>query len=220
MYVPGDDEKKLNKTLTLDRVDCIAFDCEDGVALNKKSDARNTIRKFLEKNQKNPRFSNWAVRVNSIDTEFFAYDIETLFTIDTPPKTVLLPKTNNIEFLGYFENLIRKNTRAIEPVNLIFYAETCEGVINLNDMCKTAKQMSESNKIFKPVGVIFGSDDFCASIGALRTEGSLETLYARQKTVLIAKAYELQAIDMVYIDYKSNKLLRGNFQIKIFNYLF
>lgn len=206
MYVPGDDEKKLNKTLTLDRVDCIAFDCEDGVALNKKSDARNTIRNFLEKNQKNPRFSNWAVRVNSIDTEFFENDIQTLFTIDKPPKTILLPKTNNIDFLGCFENLIKKHSRAVHPVNLIFYAETCEGVINLNNICKLAKKMSESNKVFKPVGIIFGSDDFCASIGAFRTEGSLETLYARQKTVLIAKAYELQAIDMVYINYKSNKI--------------
>lgn len=35
MYVPGDDEKKLRKTLELD-VDCIVMDCEDGVALNKK----------------------------------------------------------------------------------------------------------------------------------------------------------------------------------------
>lgn len=35
MYVPGDDKRKLNKTLTLD-VDCVVMDCEDGVALNKK----------------------------------------------------------------------------------------------------------------------------------------------------------------------------------------
>lgn len=105
--------------------------------------------------------------------------------------------------MGHFENFIGKYTNSVEPVNLIFYAETCEGVINLNDICKASRKMSEMKEIFKPVGIIFGSDDFCASIGALRTEGSLETLYARQKTVLIAKAYELQAIDMVYIDYKS-----------------
>lgn len=35
MYVPGDDERKLNKVFKID-VDCIAMDCEDGVALNKK----------------------------------------------------------------------------------------------------------------------------------------------------------------------------------------
>lgn len=35
MYVPGDDLKKLEKAFTLN-VDCIAMDCEDGVAKNKK----------------------------------------------------------------------------------------------------------------------------------------------------------------------------------------
>lgn len=112
MYVPGDDEKKLNKTLTLDRVDCIAFDCEDGVALNKKSDARNTIRKFLEKNENNPRFSNWAVRINSVDTDYFEKDIETFFTMASPTKTVLLPKTNNTDFWVILK-ILSENTQIL-----------------------------------------------------------------------------------------------------------
>lgn len=39
-------------------------------------------------------------------------------------------------------------------------------------------------------------------LGATRTEDSTEILYARQKLVLCAKAFHLQAIDMVYIKYK------------------
>lgn len=35
LYVPGDDDRKVNKALKLD-VDCIALDCEDGVAVNRK----------------------------------------------------------------------------------------------------------------------------------------------------------------------------------------
>lgn len=38
--------------------------------------------------------------------------------------------------------------------------------------------------------------------GVIRTEDSIEILYARQKLVLVAKAFGLQAIDMVYIQYK------------------
>lgn len=38
--------------------------------------------------------------------------------------------------------------------------------------------------------------------GITRTNESTEILYARQKLVLVAKAYGLQAIDMVYIMYK------------------
>lgn len=35
LYVPGNDLKKLKKAFNL-KVDCIAMDCEDGVAINKK----------------------------------------------------------------------------------------------------------------------------------------------------------------------------------------
>ena len=38
--------------------------------------------------------------------------------------------------------------------------------------------------------------------GAERTLDAMELLYARQKIVMVAKAYRLQAIDMVYINIK------------------
>jgi citrate lyase beta subunit len=60
LYMPGDDRHKIEKALTLDvivpvparssrfldgarGVDCICMDMEDGVALNRKSEARRTI---------------------------------------------------------------------------------------------------------------------------------------------------------------------------------
>ena len=44
---------------------------------------------------------------------------------------------------------------------------------------------------------------FCLCItGATRTPDAKELLYARQKTVLIAKAFSLQAVDLVHINYK------------------
>lgn len=81
-------------------------------------------------------------------------------------------------------------------------------MINLVDICKTSKDLSNKGK-FIPVALVFGSDDFCANIGATRTEDSTEVLYARQKLVLVAKAFGLQAIDMGYIQYK------GSFSKKI-----
>jgi hypothetical protein len=41
--------------------------------------------------------------------------------------------------------------------------------------------------------------------GATRTNDAKELMYARQKIINCAKAYRLQAIDMVYIDYKGKK---------------
>lgn len=44
MYVPGDDKKKIQKAIGL-HVDCIALDCEDGVAINRKV---NYITEYLK----------------------------------------------------------------------------------------------------------------------------------------------------------------------------
>ena len=45
--------------------------------------------------------------------------------------------------------------------------------------------------------------------GATRTPSGQELLLARQQTVLIAKAYRLQAIDMVHINFKGYPLYRS-----------
>lgn len=76
--------------------------------------------------------------------------------------------------------------------------------MNLPEICRAAVELSKNGTscYFEPVGVVFGSDDFCANIGATRTESSEEIMYARQRVVLVAKAFGLQAIDMVYIQYK------------------
>ena len=39
LYVPGNEEKKVKKAAGLD-ADVVVFDCEDGVALNKKEETR------------------------------------------------------------------------------------------------------------------------------------------------------------------------------------
>uniref|UniRef100_H3C772 Citrate lyase beta like n=1 Tax=Tetraodon nigroviridis TaxID=99883 RepID=H3C772_TETNG len=44
--------------------------------------------------------------------------------------------------------------------------------------------------------------------GATRTADARELLYARQKVVVTTKAFGLQAIDLVYIDYKDVEGLR------------
>ena len=46
LYMPGDDLHKIQKATTLG-VDCICMDIEDGVALNRKAEARATIAEAL-----------------------------------------------------------------------------------------------------------------------------------------------------------------------------
>ncbi len=88
--------------------------------------------------------------------------------------------------------------------------ESATSLLNLRDIIETANDLS-SNKhrsLFKLDGFVFGSDDFCADIGAERTQNANELIYARQKMVTYCKAYKLKAIDMVFIDYKDLEGLR------------
>ena len=49
LYMPGDDLRKIRKATTLD-VDCVCLDMEDGVAANRKQEARDTIASALSTN--------------------------------------------------------------------------------------------------------------------------------------------------------------------------
>lgn len=57
------------------------------------------------------------------------------------------------------------------------------------------------------LSIQFASEDFCADLGATRTSGAEELLYARSAVVTHAVSYGLQAIDMVCIQFKDNEQL-------------
>lgn len=44
------------------------------------------------------------------------------------------------------------------------YAESARAIMDLPEICKTAVELSKKHRLI-PVGLVFGSDDFCANIG-------------------------------------------------------
>ena len=54
------------------------------------------------------------------------------------------------------------------------------------------------------------SDDFVASIRANRSENGEELMFARQSLVTHASAFDLQSIDMVYINFNNLEGLKQN----------
>ncbi|KAM8858051.1 citramalyl-CoA lyase, mitochondrial isoform 5-T5 [Synchiropus picturatus] len=94
-----------------------------------------------------------------------------------------------------------------EPIRLVTFVETAVGLLNFKVVCEEIRRLAPQAGLHHD-GVVFGSDDFCASIGATRTKDARELLYARQKVVVTTKAFGLQAIDLVYIDYKDEEGLR------------
>ncbi|GFO27243.1 citrate lyase beta-like protein [Plakobranchus ocellatus] len=205
MYVPGHDPKKLKKIPTLG-VDCAVLECEDGVAVNMKAQARKNIRDALEYLEiKNV---DLALRVNSRSSDLMESDLTDVIgdalgpaaRVEKLPQTILLPKVDTVEDLVIFTDRLRsvKLGRKYCPY-LVTYVESAQGLMNFKDILKKAASFSVDGH-FKLDGAIFGSDDFVADIGAERTVDAKELMYARQKFVMVAKAFRLQAIDMVHVD--------------------
>ena len=197
MYVPGSDARKIAKIPKLN-ADCICLDCEDGVATNKKTEARNSIRKILDDGNVDFGRSECSVRVNSVESGLCEEDLGVVLGGKNLPNAIHLPKVDEPDHLKWLSSKISAN------VGLIIFIESARAMMTLPEICQTAADLPGLN----PEALVFGSDDFVADIGATRTAEATELLYARQKLVMVAKAFGLQAIDLVHIDYKDLQGLR------------
>jgi citrate lyase beta subunit len=96
-----------------------------------------------------------------------------------------------------------RSSRELEQAGLgsirLLLAETAKGILNLKEIAEADKRLE---------AIIFGGEDFAASIGALRTKDATELLYARQAVVTACAANDLQAIDIVFIDFKEGRTPR------------
>ncbi|XP_077436490.1 citramalyl-CoA lyase, mitochondrial isoform X2 [Vanacampus margaritifer] len=207
LYCPGNDERKLRKLATLD-VDCAVLDCEDGVALTKKTEARENIARMLA--ELNLGRTEKCVRVNSVSSGLAEADLQVVLQAEVLPPALMLPKVEDNQEVQWFVDRFQRSLKGrplTGPVRLVTFVETAVGLLNFKAVCEEIRRLAPEAGLHHD-GVVFGSDDFCASIGATRTKDAKELLYARQKVVTTAKAFGLQAIDLVYIDYKDVEGLR------------
>jgi len=190
LYMPGDDWKKINKGLTL-HVDCVCMDMEDGVALNRKSYARATIAKALR--ELDFGRSEKLARINAVGSGFEKDDIETV--LPAHPDGIVIPKIETREQIEWASEIIEAQELAqgwgVNSIRMLVGVETARGILNLKEIAAHPRLD----------GLIFGAEDFAASIGATRSRAAWEIMYARSAVVTHAAAYDLQAIDMVFIDF-------------------
>lgn len=204
MYVPGNDERKVAKIPKLG-ADCICLDCEDGVSINKKQDARTNIRRILDEQKVDFGQSECSVRVNSVESGLCEEDLKTVLGGKNLPMALHLPKVDEAEQLIWFgqklNQVLSHHDQLQDPIPLIIFIESARALMRLPEICEQASLLRTFCPVI-PEALVFGSDDFVADIGATRTPEAQELLYARQKLVTIAKAFQLQAIDLVHIDYQ------------------
>lgn len=197
LYMPGDNWKMIAKSITLG-VDSICMDMEDGAAVNKKAEARATIAKALQ--ELDFGASEKLARINSIGSGWEREDIDAV--LPHHPDGIVIPKVESYEQVEWASQIIEaaelKNGWRINSIRILIGIETAKGILNLKEIAAHPRLDA----------LIFGGEDFAASIGATRTKEALELLFARQAVVVACAAYDLQAIDIVTIDYKDAENLK------------
>jgi citrate lyase beta subunit len=198
LYMPGDDRRKIEKSTTLG-VDCICMDMEDGVAMTRKTEARAIIAEALK--ELDFGASERCIRINSVGSGLESYDL--IAALAANPDTIVVPKVefaDQVKWVSdHIESYELSSNQKVGSVRLLVGVETAKGIMNLRKIAEADRRLE---------AIIFGAEDYAASIGARRTKEATEVLYARQAVVTACVASDLQAIDMVYIDFHDLEGLR------------
>jgi len=198
LYMPGDNWKMISKSITLG-VDSICMDMEDGTAVSKKAEARAMIAKALR--ELDFGASEKLARINAVGSGWEKDDIEAVLPFH--PDGIVIPKVESFEQVEWASRIIEsaelKFDWQVNALRILIGVETAKGLLNLKEIAAHPRLDA----------IIFGGEDFAASIGATRTKDATELLYARQAIVVACAANDLQAIDIVTIDYKDIESLQS-----------
>jgi citrate lyase beta subunit len=119
------------------------------------------------------------------------------------PDGIVIPKIESLDQIEWGSRIIEaaelKYGWRINSVRMLVGVETAKGILNLKEIASHPRLD----------GIIFGGEDFAASVGAIRSRDATELLYARQAVVVACAAFGLQAIDIVTIDFKNLELVRA-----------
>ena len=197
LYMPGDDWKKITKSVTLG-VDSICMDMEEGTALNRKAEARATIVRALQELDFGK--SEKLARINSVGSGFEKEDIQAVL----PHRLdgIVIPKIEELGQIQWAHEIIEaaelSNGWPVNSIRMLVGVETAKGILNLKEIASHPRLDA----------LIFGGEDYAASVGATRTREATELIYARLATLNAAAAFGIQAIDIVTVEFRDPAIVR------------
>jgi citrate lyase beta subunit len=196
--MPGDDRHKIEKALSLG-VDSICMDMEDGAAFNRKAEARATIAAALQELEFGR--SERLARINSVGSGLEEDDIRAV--LPHRPDGIVIPKIEEPDQIRWAHEVIEaaelEHGWPVNSIRLLIGVETAKAILNLKEIACHPRLDA----------LIFGGEDYAASVGATRSPGATELLYARLAALNAAAAFGLQAIDIVTIEFKDIELVRA-----------
>ncbi|KZT11995.1 citrate lyase beta subunit [Laetiporus sulphureus 93-53] len=216
LYVPASNDRMLEKSLSTES-DVIIYDLEDSVppSASDKNAARERLQRFLHTKLEAelPRPERIAVRLNSINTPFFGSDIAQALRIPSI-RTFILPKVNSAQDLHHVSREIYNATQLqsvrdprLQPLRLVASIESARSMVNLKDIAGWQCEYGPSLGVTLSA-LLFAAEDYCADSGIIRTKSRTELLFTRSQIAITAKAFGLDAIDMVCVNYRDLDYLK------------
>ncbi|CAE7137015.1 unnamed protein product [Rhizoctonia solani] len=200
LYVPSSNDRMLQKSLSSPS-DAIIYDLEDSVAPNEKDRARIALLGFLQE-QSPERASGTFVRLNAIDTPQFVNDITTV--LKWPHlQGIVMPKIHSAEYLDKVASYVPEG----RPLSIIASIESARGLWDAGQIAGWKAGQGARNKVTVS-SLLFAAEDYCADTHIIRTKTRQELLYPRSQMATAAKAFGIQCIDMVCVNYQDPSILR------------
>jgi citrate lyase subunit beta/citryl-CoA lyase len=187
LYLPGN-TPGLMINAGLHSADGIILDLEDSVAPERKDEARILVRNVLL--QVNFYGAERMVRINQGERGL----MDLSYVIPYNVNLILIPKCESAEYVKNVENEIIVISKKHNLKNQVFLMPIIESALGIENCYEIAKS-SESI-----VALAIGLEDYTADLGVPRTAEGAESIYARARLVVAARAAGVQAIDSVFSD--------------------
>ncbi|MCU0365953.1 MAG: citrate lyase acyl carrier protein [Bacteroidales bacterium] len=187
LYLPGNNPGMFLNA-GLHSPDGIILDLEDSVAPDRKDEARILVRNALR--AVDFYGAERMVRINQ--GERGLTDLESVIPHNV--HLILIPKCEDADALRMVDETIasvKKREGQNDTVLLMPIIESAKGVERAYEIATASPNV---------VAMAIGLEDYTADLGVQRTKEGSESLYARNRIVVAARAAGIQAIDSVFSD--------------------
>jgi citrate lyase subunit beta / citryl-CoA lyase len=200
LYLPGN-SPGLMINAGLHSAEGIILDFEDSVAPEKKDESRFLVRNALR--QVNFFGAERMVRINQ-----GTRGIEDLsFVIPHNVNLVIIPKCESAEYVRTVNEEIESLRNKYHLKNSVFLMPVIESALGVENAYEIARSCSEV------VAIAIGLEDYTADLGVARSAEGTESLYARTRLIVAARAAGIQAIDSVFSDVGDMEALHQNVKV-------
>lgn len=183
LFVPGSRPERFAKAAQ-SGADVICIDLEDACLPAEKNAAREAALDFMV-TYSGP--AQLVLRINSPRTAFGIQDLAAILTHNNPGKLwLMIPKVGTATDIQLIDSAL-----AELDIALIALVESAEGLLNAASIAGASPRLT---------ALMFGGGDLSAELGATLTWEPM--LYGRSKLVVAAKLYQLELIDVPYLDIK------------------